>query len=163
MNGKIAKWLRILGHDTFYVSSAVEDSSILDSLRDRVLVTRDRDLAIRAMKYGKSCIFVPEDLEDALSIISLKFGVRLKIDLSTTRCPFCNERLVRASREEVRSKIPRETLLSHRKFLVCPLCGKIFWFGTHYWEMLKTLSRVKKKKYERMEYWPMMRGDGNDL
>ncbi len=163
MNGKIAKWLRILGYDTLYVSSSVEDSSILDSLKDRVLVTRDRHLAIRAMKYGKPCIIVPEDLEDALSIISLRFGVRLRIDASSTRCPFCNERLVGTNREKVRSKIPRETLLSHIKFLSCPSCGKIFWFGTHYWEMLKTLSRVKKKKYERMKYWPMMRGDGNDL
>ncbi len=146
MGGKLAKWLRILGCDTEYVDPREEDSLILRSSTGRILVTRDRELVKRAINYGIRVISVPERLEEALAILSASAGVKLRIDPRESRCPFCNTKLDLIKRAHVAKELPREVLRSHIKFLVCPSCGNVFWFGTHYWNMLRTLSEVKQKR-----------------
>ncbi len=146
MGGKLAKWLRLLGCDTEYVDPREEDSLILRSSIGRILVTRDRELVKRAINYGIKVVNVPERLEEALAILSASAGVRLRINPKESRCPFCNTKLDIIKRAQVVKELPREVLRSHIKFLVCPSCGNVFWFGTHYWNMLKTLSKVKKKR-----------------
>lgn len=162
MSGKLAKWLRILGCNSIYVDPRIDDLYILNNYDDRILVTRDRELARRALNSGIKTVYVSEDLKDALSQLSLSTGVRLRVDPKSTRCPFCNEKLKIVGRSKVEG-LCREVLRSHRRFLMCPSCGKVFWFGTHYWKMLETLAGAKKKKRLRADpRGPMMRGDGND-
>ncbi len=146
MSGKVAKWLRILGCDTLYVKSSISDSNLLKMLEGRVLVTRDKELKIRAEKLGKKAIIIPENILEALALISKEFSVSLRVDPKATRCPFCNTKLISVKRNLMAGKLPREISNGHTKFLLCPSCGKTFWFGTHYWNMLNTLSRVKEKK-----------------
>ncbi len=147
MSGKVAKWLRILGCDTLYAKSSLSDSSLLDITKERILVTRDKELKNRAEKLGESAILIPEDTVEALALISKEFSISLKIDPKSTRCPFCNTKLLLVSRSAVANRLPKEVVNAHTKFLICPSCGKMFWFGTHYWNMLRTLSRIKEKKY----------------
>lgn len=146
MNGKLAKWLRILGCDSIYVDPGKDDLDILKSPSGRMLVTRDRELVRRALNSGITAIYVPQNLEDALAELSLIKDVRLRIDPKSTRCPFCNEKLELVGRSYLSEGLDRGILRSHRRFLLCPSCGKVFWFGTHYWGMLRTLARAKKKK-----------------
>ncbi len=147
MSGKIAKWLRILGCNVLYARSSISDSRLLGITKGRVLVTRDKELGYRAEKSGESAILISEDTVEALALISKEFSVNLKIDPKATRCPFCNARLILVGRSAVADKLPREVVNSHTKFLICPSCRKTFWFGTHYWNMLRTLSKVKEKKH----------------
>ncbi|MDK2384315.1 MAG: Mut7-C RNAse domain-containing protein [Candidatus Korarchaeota archaeon] len=163
MSGKLARWLRILGCDTEYVDPSEGDSLILRLSTSRILVTRDRELVKRAINHGIRVVSVPERLEEALAILSASEGVRLKIEPKKSRCPFCNTKLNLVRRAHVVKGLPREVLRSHIKFLVCTSCGNVFWFGTHYWNMLRTLSEVKKKKGSlRFSGGPVMTGDGND-
>ncbi len=164
MCGKLARWLRILGCDTLYVDPTKDDSDILEIVKERILVTSDRALARRAANSGIRVLLVPEDLGEALSIVSGAAGVRLRIDPRDTRCPFCNSPLVVVSREGLPDGVPREVIRSHTRFLLCPGCGKVFWFGTHYWNMLRFLAGVKKiRRPGPLTGGPVMRGDGNDL
>ncbi len=146
MSGKLAKWLRILGCDTEYVNPKEEDSLILRSSTGRILITRDRELVKRAINHGVRVIYVPEQLEEALAVVSAGAGVKLRIDPGGSRCPFCNTKLDVVRRPRVPRELPKEVLHSHTRFLVCPSCKSVFWFGSHYWNMLKTLSEVKKKR-----------------
>lgn len=145
MSGKLAKWIRILGYSVEYVDSELDDPSVLGMLKGRVLITRDSELSRKALRMGYEACEIPQDLIDAMAILSGKFGIRLKVDARRTRCPFCDTPLSTSDRSEVSSKLPREVLRGHRRFLVCRNCGKIFWFGSHYWKMLRTLAEVKKR------------------
>ncbi len=147
MGGKIAKWLRILGCDTLYARPSLSDSSLLDIAKNRVLVTRDKELGYRVRKSGGNALLIPEDVVEALALISEELSINLKIDPRATRCPFCNTKLLLVKRSVVAGKIPKEVANAHTKFLICPSCGKMFWFGTHYWNMLMTLAKIKEKKY----------------
>ncbi len=163
MSGKLARWLRILGCDTRYVDPKEEDSLIIMSSTGRILVTRDRELVKRAINHGVRVIYVPERLEEALAVVAVSAGVKLRTNPRESRCPFCNTKLKVVERSQVPRKLPREVLRSHTRFLVCSSCKSVFWFGSHYWNMLKTLSEVKKKR--RSSYYlggPVMTGDGND-
>ncbi|RSN68437.1 hypothetical protein D9Q81_06170 [Candidatus Korarchaeum cryptofilum] len=147
MSGKIAKWLRILGHSVKYVSPEEDDSSVLKLAGGAVLITRDHELLERARKMNLEAHEVPQDLMAAMVSIS-NLGIRLRIDPRGTRCPFCDEPLSIVRNREIGIELPREVIRGHRRFLLCRKCGKVFWFGSHYWKMLGTLARVKEKREE---------------
>ena len=146
MNGKLAKWIRILGYSVKYVPSEEDDSSILASLGEGVLITRDSELARKSIRRGHRTLEIPQNLEEALAVLSKDLGIKLRIDARKTRCPFCDTPLELVKRSDLGSELPREILRGHRKFLVCRGCGKVFWFGSHYWKMLSTLSKVRGRK-----------------
>ena len=52
MLGTLAKWLRILGFDTFYPDYELSDIEILDIAKKekRIIISRDKELIIRAKK-----------------------------------------------------------------------------------------------------------------
>lgn len=52
MLGTLAKWLRIYGFDTFYANSEIDDEGLMEIAKKekRVLITRDKDLIIKAKK-----------------------------------------------------------------------------------------------------------------
>ncbi len=146
MLGKLAKWLRILGYDTILMSSDLDDDSILSLTgKDRVLITRDKELALRARKRGIICLVVPEDHAEALAVISDRLGIILRIYPSKTRCPFCNLPMTRVRKSELKN-LPREVIKSNNLFLKCEKCGNVYWFATHYWQMLGTLRRARATK-----------------
>ncbi len=145
MSGKLAKWIRILGCSVRYVSPELDDSSVLSMLEGGILITRDSELFRKAVGMGYEAQEVPQGILDALAVLSNRFRIRLKVDARRTRCPFCDAPLTISGRSEVGSELPREVARGHRRFLVCRNCKKIFWFGSHYWKMLRTLAGVKRK------------------
>ncbi|MEM0042062.1 MAG: Mut7-C RNAse domain-containing protein [Candidatus Korarchaeum sp.] len=145
MSGNLAKWVRILGCSVKYVTPELDDSSVLNMLEGGILITRDSELLRKAVRLGYEAHEVPQDLLDAIAVLSSRFGVRLKVDARRTRCPFCDTPLEILSRASIISELPKEVLRGHRRFLTCRNCGKVFWFGSHYWKMLRTLARAKRK------------------
>lgn len=145
MSGKLAKWIRILGYSVKYVTPELDDSSILNMIEGGILITRDSELLRKAVKLGYEAHEVPQGLLDAIATLSSRFGVRLKVDARRTRCPFCDTPLEISDRTRVISELPKEVLRGHRRFLICKNCGKIFWFGSHYWKILRTLAMAKRK------------------
>ena len=156
MMGNTLKWLRILGCDSAYVPPDLSDDLAIKLAKEsgRVLITKDSSLVQRAVLRGVRSLYIEGDsLEDELARISADFDIDLKIRPDRTRCPFCNEKLKLVDRKGIldRKDVPRAVIRSHKRFLVCPSCGKLFWFGTHYWEMLRTLAKVKMKKEDLTE------------
>lgn len=149
MLGDIARWLRMLGHDTLY-SKNYEDWKILRiaEKEDRVIVTRDSGLFRRARMKGLKAVLVePGRTEDVIAEIALRTGIDLRFDPSRTRCPYCNTQLVVIPKAEALSFLPAKVVSTYDKFWKCPKCNRIYWQGTHW----KTIREVLEKANQIVE------------
>jgi len=129
MLGKLAKWLRILGYDTFYKNkiSNVTLLSIANS-EDRILITRNH--FFKKSKHQIKIIFITKgNLEKQL--IELNQEVRLSTDKMFTRCPICNRKTTEIEKEYVKDIVPEYVYQTQDRFFTCILCGKVYWEGTH--------------------------------
>lgn len=129
--GTLAKWLRILGYDTLYERGNAD----LDFLRKaaeegRVALTRKRDLACRphmvrlvVVKADHACDQLAEVVE-ALTIIPNPVK-------RMTLCLRCNAPLEAIPKETAEGLVPVYVYQTYGQFRRCPLCGRIFWPGTH--------------------------------
>ncbi len=149
MLGDIARWLRMLGYDTLY-SRNYEDWKILQLAEkdDRIIVTRDHGLFVRARKRGLRAVLLdPGDVKEALTEIAYRTGIELRFDPNKTLCPHCNVRLVRITRAEALSFLPAEVVSAYDRFWKCPKCGRIYWQGSHW----RTINEILAQANELLE------------
>ena len=151
MMGSIARWLRILGYDTVYDKNA-EDWQILRraELDRRTIVTRDKSLHNRAIRYGLRSILIWEedDIPSRLAYIAWVTGIRLSVNFNETRCPEDNAPLVKVDKEKIKNKVPEPVYRLHNDFWECPRCGKVYWVGSHWKLIEKSLSEARIKLEE---------------
>lgn len=149
MLGRLAKWLRIMGYDAVY-SPYFSDEELIDrAVKTRaILLTRDKLLARLAELRGVKVVMLPEDLAEQLVKLAALGCIELRIDLSRTRCPICNVRLVRAGKSQVIGMVPQGVAEYYDEFWVCPRCSKVYWPGSHLRSMIKFLEglRVLKRR-----------------
>jgi uncharacterized protein with PIN domain len=141
MVGTLAKWLRILGYDTCF-DPDMDDHQLVRLARaeDRVLLTRDRELAQRP---GLNTLFVTsESLETQIAQVLTELG--LEPDRSFSRCPVCNEQLAEVDREAARERVPAYVAETQESFKSCPACRRVYWQGTHWQQMDEQLARILK-------------------
>jgi uncharacterized protein with PIN domain len=134
MLGKTAKWLRMLGFDTFYDNRA-DDPFLRELCRNeqRVLLTRDT-LLQQSMPAHGSYLVVGNLPRQQLAEISRVFGLtRFRLP---SRCSVCNGELLPADKSELREKIPPYVWATQSDFSHCQQCRRIYWPGTH-------LARIK--------------------
>lgn len=140
-----ASWMRIFGVDSKYIHPK-NDNELLDiaSNENRVLVTRDRQLAIRCKKYGVQCVFVNKvDIKDQLQLIVKTLKIKLNFP-SRTRCPDCNTLLKIVDKKSVEDLVPKNVFRAHRKFWLCSRCNKAYWEGSHWRSILKMYRHLKQ-------------------
>ena len=141
MVGTLAKWLRILGYDTCF-DPDMDDHQLVRLARaeDRVLLTRDRELAQRP---GLQSVFlVSESLESQIGQVLEE--LQLEPERAFSRCPVCNEQLAEVDRETARERVPAYVARTHESFKACPSCRRVYWRGTHWQQMEKHLARILK-------------------
>lgn len=143
MLGSLARWLRILGYDTTYEKD-MDDAEILRlaNAEDRVLLTRDRDLVRKAK--GRGLYIDSDDLPEQLSQVLDRFD--LAMDEARTRCTMCNGDLAVVRPDEVRGSVPEGALENNDEFYRCTKCGKIYWKGSHWNNILDRLSSLDYKE-----------------
>ena len=140
MLGKLARWLRILGYDTLYTRE--EDNDILAIARreNRMILTRDRELAERAehgfLLRGFS---IDEQLMELLEtgIITMDESKML------TRCTLCNSTLRRVEKDQVRGNVPEGSFESSERFWYCEHCDKYYWTGKHWSDIKERVERLR--------------------
>ena len=137
MLGRLARWLRALGHDV--VSDPNLDDSGLAELavrEDRRLLTRDRRLC---MDRGNPdwCLLVREqrprqqvqEVDDRLGLFTGDWRSHL-----FSRCMVCNTPLRSAHPSDVRTRLPpavRDDDSLSEELLECDGCDRVFWEGSH--------------------------------
>jgi uncharacterized protein with PIN domain len=145
MFGTLAKWLRIYGFDTFYARREMDDSELIDICKkeERVLITRDKDLIIRARRENLRTIEIKSiNINDQISKSISEIQIDSKKFLS--RCIICNSLVEFLKKAEVNGKVPRKVYESNDKFWYCKECQKIYWKGSHFENMIEKINEIKK-------------------
>lgn len=129
--GRLARYLRLLGFDTWYESSA-DDAELARRSRDerRVLLTRDRKLLMRNAVTHGLCVRSDDTMTQLRDVVR-------RLDLTGsiaafTRCMACNGPLEKVSDASVADQVPAGTRGMHHDFRRCRDCGRIYWPGTHH-------------------------------
>jgi len=147
MLGKLTRWLRMIGCDVKYFNDLDDDDLIKISIKEhRVLLTRDIELFRRAASQGADVFFVEgRDEIEKLAEMGEHFNLRLEIDVENSRCPKCNARIQPVSKSEVENRVPPATFRLHNEFWECPRCGQIYWQGSHWEKINRTLLEARRR------------------
>ncbi len=147
MLGKLARWLRMMGHDVSYSVQLSDDELLgLAKIERRVLLTRDLELYKRAVARGLEAFYVEGTTESSrLAELAKRLGLALDIDMDRMYCPVCNTPVKAAAKEQLKHKLQPNTYRYYNQFWQCPNCGQIYWQGAHWKQIQKTLKEAKGK------------------
>jgi len=151
MLGKLTRWLRMLGQDVKY-SKSIEDDELIRTAKaeGRVILTRDLKLYQQAMTKGFTAFLVEGSTEaEKLTDLAKRFNISLEFDVTTSRCPKCNSRIISVSKEEIMNEIPEATSTYYDDFWKCSDCGQIYWHGSHWKRIEKTLREAREALEKR--------------
>jgi len=144
MLGSLARWLRIGGYDTEYRKYTPDDDLIEEAAReDRILLTRDEVLSIRAVKRGVEAVFLESDADEK-ALAQLAAELHLTFDPAMARCPKCNHTVEKVEKATVSGKVPEGTYRVVDDYWLCPGCGGIYWRGSHWPRIVETLSNANR-------------------
>jgi uncharacterized protein with PIN domain len=149
MLGRLARWLRALGHDVLF-DEALHDPDLvrLATREHRLLLTRDRRLCLER-GHPDWCLLVDgqrpaaqlRELDRRLPVFGPEWRDRL-----FTRCMVCNDVLVPAPYRQVRDRLPPDVRSDPRVrsagFRRCGGCGRVYWEGSHTRRMRRWLEGV---------------------
>ena len=139
--GRLAKWLRILGFDTAYFKQDNPGSLIIESLRDsRTIVTRNSRMP--KPKGIKVVLIEAEKIKEQMCEVLKKLDVKPDTKLMFSRCILCNEELLDIEKDKVKDKVPEYVFKTQGNFVTCPSCKRIYWSGTHWGNVQKTLDEI---------------------
>ena len=144
MLGKLARWLRMLGYDVKYFND-LDDNKLLEiaQLEKRILLTRDTQLFRRTPVHGVESFFIKGKIEtEQLAEMAQHFSINLMIDINNSRCPKCNTKIQPISKDDAVGGIPQSTLRFYNAFWMCPNCRQIYWQGSHWKKISRTLLQA---------------------
>jgi uncharacterized protein with PIN domain len=129
--GKLAKWLRILGYDTVYDRADADRDFLRRADKERrIALTRKREL--NRSSYPVRLVIVKADhVEGQLGEVIKALDLLPDPSRRMTRCLICNALLEEVEKAAVEGLVPSYVRQTCTRFLRCPLCGRIFWPGTH--------------------------------
>ena len=144
MLGKLAKYLRFMGYDTYYPTGNMSDNEIIEIAKreKRIILTRDKELARRA-----NGVYVgSDDYEEQLRFVVKKF--KLTSENMLSRCSLCNAPLEKVDKEKIKGKVPEYVYENHEDFCICPRCHRVYWYGTHTEKIEKEIKKITRDANE---------------
>lgn len=148
MLGKLARWLRLLGYNVEYLNNFQDKQLIEEAKKENsILLTSDIQLYRLANARGIDTYLVEGKTEaEKLARVSKRFEIKLDINSRTSRCTTCNSALKPVSKKQIKGKIPERTLKAYAEFWRCinPKCGKIYWPGRQWQNIIETLEEARK-------------------
>ncbi len=140
---RLAKWLRFLGYDTELYRAVGFNNKLRILKKDgRIYLTRCGKEAGSNIAFARKLIRSGNHLEQLREIIDF---VAIDQKRIFTRCSICNSGLYDIKKEKIRELIPDYIYENHEEYRICRKCGKIYWKGSHFLEMKKTLEQIFKK------------------
>jgi len=136
----------MLGHNVKY-SNKLDDAQLIMIAKKqrRILLTRDLELYQQATARGVNAFYLEGKTEaERLAQLAKRFDIKLDIEMAVSRCPKCNTRVKRASKESVVDKVEKSTLSYYNEFWECPKCEQVYWQGAHWTRIRKTLEVAKE-------------------
>jgi len=140
--GKLARYLRLMGFDTVFITPISDAQLIATALKEnRLIITRDRRLAERI--ESERVAIVDTDFPDKqLLEVLAKFNPPIERQQFFSRCLICNEPCHEISPDDIKDKVFPYILRTKSQFRQCPKCQRIFWQGSHYKRMYDKLNQL---------------------
>ncbi len=141
--GKLARYIRMLGFDTYYRNDLEDDEIVQISLNEnRTILTRDLGLLKRGnVTHG---YYVRNtDTEKQVEEIVKRFQLENRIE-EFTRCIECNVSIEPIAKEKIFDQLPLKVRKYYNEFFICPNCSKIYWKGSHVEDMLRIVNKLKR-------------------
>jgi len=140
MLARLARWLRVAGHDTLLASRGATDGALLALGRDddRLLLSRDRRL-VAAAGHARALLVSDGDLDAQARM--LRTTIELDWGFAPfTRCMVDNAPLEPAGAADL-GRVPAGSRDLPGQVRVCPTCRRIYWPGSHFARMAQRLER----------------------
>lgn len=147
MLSSLARWLRFLGYDTLYCETQ-SDNEILERVGDLILLTRDKELILRAKNRGFHVLNPGSGSKKAmLEKLEQELDIQFVANPDRSRCPKCNSGLQRKSRNQVLDQVPLGSLRNHETFWQCDNsdCRQVYWQGRHWTRIQNTLRQLRRQ------------------
>lgn len=139
--GRLATWLRLLGHDAVYARDVSAAELVRRAAAEgRILLTRNSRLVRR--RGLPPHVFVQSDdfraqLRQVIDACGLGAAAAFLV-----RCSRCNTPLERMQRSEACASVPAYVCETQASFARCPSCARIYWPATHVERMRRELARL---------------------
>ncbi len=128
MLGRLTRWLRLFGYDTYYSPEATPGQIIYIATKEnRVLLTRRK----KTCELLKTNCFLIKSSKLGKQIKELMDRFDISTDITYARCSLCNSIIKPIEKRFVKSEVPEYTYITHEQFYICSGCHKIYWKGTH--------------------------------
>jgi len=138
--GRLARWLRILGHDVVYEPQLGGRAlSVRARREDRFLLTRDTRLR-RERDLPSHLVLRSDHFREQLREVAAALPISRAGVLG--RCLECNRELEAEPRERARERVPPFVWQSTERFLACRGCRRLYWPATHRAHMLRELAAL---------------------
>ncbi len=147
MLGKLAKWLKILGFDVLFFNRIEDDELLQLAEREkRILLTRDTGLMQRSSQV--QALFIDnEDWRKQLKQVMDAFELKEQIN-PNSRCIECNRALKKIPKAQAKNLVTLFVYETTQDFALCPLCGRVYWKGTHQQGMDFTIEELLDNELE---------------
>jgi len=135
---RLARWLRLLGYDTTITNSNdVATLARICALQNRILLTRmkknEKLSLIKTMLKIESDAYA-EQLRQVISEFNLnQFNI-------FSRCLYCNRTVYPIAKNKILPRLPEKVKNREEHYTCCRKCGRIYWKGTHFENMLQFLD-----------------------
>jgi uncharacterized protein with PIN domain len=141
MLGRLARWMRLLGHDVAYFRSVRDEDLVAFAAREgRRILTRDTRLVQRRAARGAILIH-SHHLEDQLREMLPHLGGSLVLP-AAPRCALCNRPMQPLDRSLAENRVPSYVFETQSSFLECPQCRRVYWSATHVRGIRDRLERL---------------------
>ena len=143
--GKLVRWLRLMGYDSLFFSGQYDADMIATALaQNRVILTRDtRIMQRRLVNSGRLKSVLIADEKPEQQIRQVVAALRLDINYRPfSLCLECNQPLLERSREDVEGRVPPYVFQTQTQYMQCPVCGRIYWRGSHWQAMTRRLENL---------------------
>lgn len=145
MLGTIAKKMRILGFDCKYSATIDDEDLILVAKKEnRIVITKDRQLADNAKKHDILTLEITThtEKEQIIEIAKSMNWKKCEFNTDNARCPVCNGNLQLTEKNQVVDKVPPKIAQNIEEFWVCQGCKHIYWEGTHIRNLEKFIAEI---------------------
>ncbi|PWU10582.1 MAG: hypothetical protein C5B50_25265 [Verrucomicrobia bacterium] len=148
--GGLARWLRAAGYEAFWEPD-IQDHHLIIKARELGAVILTTDSGMMERRVLREGALPALWLPPALSIPEQLASVFHEFCLITgePRCMSCGGQLLREAKEALKDRIPPRTYLWLNEYFICTRCGKLFWHGTHWQHIQRTLESLSTTDQHR--------------
>jgi uncharacterized protein len=144
--GRLARKLRMLGIDAVCGPETEDLDIIRKGMNEkRIILTRDKGL-LRNSHVWKGLRIMSQNPAGQLKEVMKEYDLRALLR-PFTRCIECNARVEEVELNDIKNNLTSRTKQFYSRFRKCPVCGRIYWEGSHYERMKKEIESLIKDVY----------------